>query len=140
VAPAEAVDERLLTYFPCAPDPAAAYAQLVRAAHAAIRRADPRATVVAGALSGADANFTAALYQHGVRGPVRRLLHPPYSGDRSPLERSRLDFAAGAGSFIRGVPAVRKTMLGHGDPRPLWLTELGWNASAVRVDSSGATA
>ena len=39
-------------------------------------------------------------------------------------------------SFVRGVPAVHKRMVAHGDNKPLWLTEFGWNTSKVRGRAS----
>ncbi len=31
-------------------------------------------------------------------------------------------------SFASGVPWVRETMVAHGDPKPLWLSEFGWTS------------
>ncbi|MGI8624695.1 MAG: cellulase family glycosylhydrolase [Solirubrobacteraceae bacterium] len=115
--------------------PAVAYAGLLRGAYAAAKAADPDATVVGGALAGADHRFTDRLYRLGVKGSFDAWSAHPYSGDRSPLD-------AGAGdpehSFVRGVPAVRKVMLRHGDDKPLWLTELGWTTSTRRDGPSWA--
>ncbi len=110
--------------------PAVAYAGLLRAAYPAIKGADPRALVVGGSLAEADHRFVASLYALGARGSFDALSVHPYSGDRSPLDRA--DGADATHSFVRGVPAVRRTMLAAGDRRPLWLTELGWSTTARR--------
>jgi polysaccharide biosynthesis protein PslG len=118
-----------------APDRPAAYAALLRKAHDAIKAADPGATVVGGSLSRADAGFTEVVYQHGVQGTFDVWSVHPYAGGRSPLD-------PGGGtelpSYAQGVPAVREVMLRHGDDKPLWLTEVGWNTSAVRGGSDWA--
>lgn len=118
------------TAFFRAPDPARAYAHLLRAAHRAMKRADHRATVVGGVLAEADVRFTERLYRFGVRGAFDALSIHPYSGDKSPLDPRAGD--ASTHSFVRGVPAVRAVMLRHHDPRPLWLTEFGWSTSTGR--------
>jgi hypothetical protein len=123
-------NEPNLDAFFLAPDRAAAYAALLRAAYAAVKSADPGATVVGGALSGADAAFAEQLYRHGAAGTFDVLSVHPYSGGRSPLDPG--DGSLQRPSFAQGIPAVRAAMLRHGDDRPLWLTELGWNTSAVR--------
>ena len=111
-------------------EPARAYARLLRVAHRAIKRADRSATVVGGSLAEADHRFTDRLMRLGARGAFDAWSVHPYSGDRSPL-----DPAAGQDrehSFVRGVPAVRATLVRHGQRRPLWLTELGWSTASVR--------
>jgi hypothetical protein len=125
----EVWNEPNLSDFFIAPDRPAAYAALLRKAHDAVKAADPTATVVGGSLSRADAGFTEVVYQDGAKGTFDAWSVHPYSGGRSPLD-------PGGGtqlpSFARGVPAVREAMLRHEDDKPLWLTELGWNTSAVR--------
>ncbi len=113
-----------------APDPAAAYAALLKVAYAAAKAADPSAVVVGGSLADADFRFTERLYQLGVKGSFDAWSIHPYSGDRSPLDPAADGDAAV--SFTRGVPLVRKVMLAHGDDKSLWLTELGWSTSSKR--------
>jgi hypothetical protein len=111
-------------------DPARDYARLLRAAHRAVKRADPRATVVGGSLAEADHRFTDRVLRLGARRAFDAWSVHPYSGDRSPL-----DPASGQDSehsFVRGVPAVRRALLRQGARRPLWLTELGWSTASVR--------
>jgi len=122
-------NEPNLSDFFIAPDRPAAYAALLRKAHAAVKAADPAATVVGGSLSRADAGFTEVVYQHGAQGTFDVWSVHPYAGGRSPLDPGG---GTARPSFAHGVPAVREAMLRHGDDKPLWLTELGWNTSAVR--------
>jgi len=114
-----------------APDRAAAYAALVKAAYRAVKSADPGATVVAGALSQSDYAFTQKLYDAGVKGSFDAFSIHPYSDDVSPLaRRANVDRRY---SFIRGVPAIRRVMLRNHDARPVWLTESGWSTAPIRT-------
>jgi polysaccharide biosynthesis protein PslG len=122
-------NEPNLSDFFIAPDRPAAYAALLRKAHDAVKAADPTATVVGGSLSRADAGFTEVVYQHDAQGTFDAWSVHPYAGGRSPLDPGG---GTARPSFAHGVPAVREAMLRHGDDKPLWLTEVGWNTSAVR--------
>jgi hypothetical protein len=114
-----------------APDPAAAYAALAKAAYPAVKAADPDAIVVAGALSQSDYAFTRALYDDGIKGSFDAFSIHPYSEDASPLDQR----ASGDRrySFIRGVPAVRRVMVRNHDAGPIWLTETGWSTAPIRT-------
>jgi hypothetical protein len=131
VAAWEIWNEPNSTDFFKAPDQAAAYAALVKAAYPAVKAADPAATVVAGSLSQSDHAFTARLYQLGIKGFFDAFSVHPYSDDVSPLDtRAGQDARY---SFVRGVPAVHSVMLANGDERPMWLTEAGFSTSPVRT-------
>jgi hypothetical protein len=131
VAGWEIWNEPNLADFFRAPDPAAAYAALVKSAYPAVKAADPAALVVAGSLSQSDAAFTQALYDDGIKGSFDALSIHPYSDDASPLDaRSNADRRV---SFIRGVPAVRQVMVRNRDAGPIWLTESGWSTAQVRT-------
>ncbi len=54
----------------------------------------------------------------------------PYSEDRSPLHPGVPGWMKL--SFARGVPEVRKTLVRHGEKKPIWLTEFGWSTCSVR--------
>ncbi len=110
--------------------PASAYAALLKSAYRAVKGADPGAKVVGGALSGADAEFTRALYANGIRGYFDAFSIHPYSGDRSPLDRLSTKWASD--SYARGVPLVHRVMIDNGDAKPLWLTEVGWSTCSAR--------
>jgi len=117
-------------YFLRGPDKARRYAKFVRAAYARAKPAAGRVALLAGALSESDHTFAEALYAAGIRGSFDGFSIHPYSNDASPLA------PGGRGeerwSFLRGVPAVRRVMLRHRDPKPLWLTEFGWSTTPVR--------
>jgi len=115
-----------------APDQAAAYAALVKAAYPAVKAADPAAMVIAGALSESDHAFAARLYQLGIKGYFDAFSVHPYSADYSPLDpRETVDPRY---SFVRGVPAVRDVMVRNGDQRPIWLSEAGFSTATTRTD------
>jgi hypothetical protein len=127
-------NEPNLTSFWRASDPARAYAELVKAAYPAAKAAYPDSTILAGALSQSDHQFTQRLYDHGIRGHFDAFSFHPYSDDVSPADgRGSADPRY---SFARGVPAVREVMVRNGDHRPLWLTESGWSTSTVRGAAS----
>ncbi len=109
------------------------YVKLTKVANRKVKAADPQATVVAGALMWADFGFTERLYRAGIKGHFDAFSIHPYSDDRSPLDEGHPDWIRG--SFVRGVPAVRKTMVKQGDAKPLWLTEFGWSTADVRGSS-----
>ena len=117
------------TYFK-APDPATSYAALVKAAYPAAKAADQNATIIAGSLSDADFQFTESLLQRGIGGHFDAYSVHPYSEDRSPLHPGFSGWAKK--SFAAGVPAVRNTLLAHGQDRPIWLTEFGWSTCNVQ--------
>lgn len=127
VAAWEVWNEPNFSQFFTTPAKASEYAKIVKAAYPAVKASDPSSKVLAGSLSGADVEFTRALYAAGIKGSFDGFSIHPYSGDRSPLS------AIDAGySFVAGVPGVRKVMLANNDPKPLWITEIGWNTSDVR--------
>jgi hypothetical protein len=111
-------------------DPLGSYAALVKAAYPAAKAADPNAVIVAGSLMDSDFAFTEELLKRGVGGNFDGWSVHPYSGDQSPLDRA--DDRWIKTSFVRGVPAVRETLLRHGQDVPLWLTEFGWSNCTFR--------
>ena len=120
-------------YFTTTGNRVAEYVQMVQASYEKIKAADPDTTVLAGSLAWSDFNFTKRLYEAGIKGYFDAFSIHPYSGDRSPLNKLRHHSRRSRKtSFVRGIPAVRKRMLQHGDNKPLWLTEFGWNTSNVR--------
>ncbi len=95
--------------------PAVVYAGLLRAVAA---RVNPEAVVLGGAIAEADPRFLEALYAAGAT--FDALSIHPYVG------------AGGGGAVDDRLDAVRDVMRRHGDGRPVWITELGWNTSARR--------
>jgi hypothetical protein len=115
-------------------DKVSSYAQLVRTAYPAAKQTGVGTTILAGSLADADYQFTEALYAKGVKGFFDAWSVHPYSEDRSPLHPGIEGWTKK--SFARGVPAVRETMLRHGDDKPLWLTEFGWSTCSIRDEAA----
>jgi polysaccharide biosynthesis protein PslG len=110
-----------------APDQAAAYAALVKAAYPRIKHVVPDLPVLAGALSFSDGDFLGRLYGDGIGGHFDGLSVHPYNEWRSPYDRWRPQWTKY--SFIAGVPWIHAIMQRHGDGRkPIWLTEFGFSS------------
>ena len=92
-----------------APEPAAAYAALVRAAYPAAKAGDARVPVLAGALAKPDIPFLQSLYAHGIRGFYDGISMHPYGIE---LTRAKLDGFHGAQQRA-------------GDATGIWITEFG---------------
>lgn len=125
-------EPNLAGFWPPRPDPAA-YAQVLKAGYAAIKAADPGATVLAGGLSPAPAtgpagdmayygavDFLAQVYAAGGKDSFDALAFHPYS---YPLMPS--DPAAWNGWRIMTGP-IRDLMIANGDgAKKIWITEFG---------------
>ena len=113
---------------------AAAYARMLRLAHARIKQADPRAIVVSASMAPTleesdralnELRYLEQLYEAG-GGAAFDVLGVQAYGLRSGPDDRRL--AAGDVNFSRSV-LVRELMVRHGDAaKPIWATEIGWNA------------
>lgn len=114
-----------------APTPdAAAYADLVRVTSAAIKAAQPNATVVVGALSsGADSNsgevdpvtFVEQMYAAGAHGTFDALSVHPYTFPAMPTDPD----PNGTNTF-RKIPRLHEIMVKRGDgDKNIWITEFG---------------
>jgi hypothetical protein len=107
------------------------YTNILRAAAPHIRRADPGAKVLLGALTGNNYGFLGQVYGRDGRGSFDAvavhtdtacLVEPPSSFGR---EAGRI----GRFSFL-GFRTVREVMVAHGDAdKPIWMTELGWSTA-----------
>ncbi len=120
--------------FLVAPDPAVAYAALVKAAYGPVKIARPELPVIVGSTSLADRAFIERLYDLGIRGYHDGISIHPYNESRDP------DDARTAGlekwTFRSGVPWIRESMVAHGDgDKGLWLTEFGWSTCAEESSS-----
>lgn len=111
-------------------DAAGAYADLVRAAYAAVEAAVPSVPVVAGVLSGADVAFLESLYAQGIQGHYDVLSVHIYNDGRHPEELIDPQYAHA--TFLQGLRSLRSTVESHGETKPVWITELGWNTSTLR--------
>jgi hypothetical protein len=110
---------------------AAEYAAMLKAAYPAFKGGDPGAAVVTGGLVANDYDFLQALYANGAKGAFDAvgvhtdtacLTTDPREYYREPSGR------IGRYSFT-GYREIRRTMLGNGDDKPIWLTELGWSTT-----------
>jgi hypothetical protein len=92
------------------PNKAVRYAALLRAAYPAVKRANPRMTVLGGSLVGSNGVFLKALYAAGIKGYYDGLSVHFYT----------LTLAA--------LRATHEVQLANGDHTPLWLNEFGWSS------------
>jgi Big-like domain-containing protein/cellulase (glycosyl hydrolase family 5) len=96
---------------------AAAYVQLLKAGHDAVKAVDPSATIVSAGLSWDYTNYLGAMYHAGAKGYFDVLaIHPYPTGPLSGWQSS--------------YRAARKTELAAGDDKPIWFTEFGMNTSS----------
>ncbi|WP_205699333.1 Ig-like domain-containing protein [Conexibacter sp. SYSU D00693] len=117
------------------PDPAG-YTRLLRGAHAAVKRADPSATVVLGGMVGNDYGFLEKVYAAGGKGAFDAVgVHTDTACNRTAPDQyyREADGRIGRFSFL-GYREVKKVMLAQGDDKPIWMTELGWSSTSARCD------
>jgi hypothetical protein len=86
------------------------YAELLKAAYPAIKKADPALPVLAGSLVGSNGAFMDALYEQGIKGYYNGVAVHFYSLTLASMRR------------------FREVQLEHGDHTPLWLDEFGWSS------------
>lgn len=113
------------------PPDAAFYTRMLQASHAAIKTADPGATVLTGPTTGNNDAWIEALYAHGAKGSFDGVsVHTDTAcSDASPDQFYRdPDGALGRYTFL-GYREVHRTMVAHGDAKPIWMSELGWSTT-----------
>lgn len=113
------------------PEPdARGFTELLRAGYAAVKAADPSATVVLGGLSTSDYDYLANVYRHGGRDHFDVLAIHPYTGGGSPRRCWRRDDGRFAKDAFCAIREVRRTMVENGDAaKQIWLTEIGWTTT-----------
>ena len=120
------------------PDPVR-YAALLRSAAEAVRRSDPAAVVVAGALGNTgtgdgtiDAEqFLAALYRAGAAETFDALSYHPYD-----TGVSLADGSIYPNSPMQQIIRLHELMAAHGDgAKQLWITEYGASTAVVQQDA-----
>ncbi|HVE68401.1 MAG TPA: cellulase family glycosylhydrolase [Solirubrobacteraceae bacterium] len=109
-----------------------AYTTLLQASYTAVKAADPGARVGVGGLIGNDYVYVDKLYREGAKGSFDFLsLHTDgacsFTDPRVALRDA--DGRISRWSFT-GYREVRATMLAHGDDKPIWMTELGWQITS----------
>lgn len=113
------------------------YTALLRAAYAAVKRADPHARVLMGPLVGNDYEYLEQVYAHGGKGSFDGVaVHTDTAClDRGPTNYYREPATGRIARFtFLGYRELRATMLAHGDDKPVWMTELGWSSTATRCE------
>jgi hypothetical protein len=109
-------NEPNLTRYWNAPGWARGYVALVKAAHRALRRADPGSSTVLAGLPNRSWLALRAIYRRGARGSFDVVALHPYTGRPS--------------NVIRLVRFARREMRrAHDRKRPVWVTELSWPAA-----------
>lgn len=113
------------TFWQPAPD-ADKYAALLKETYRAIKQADPRTTVVGGAINMADVNFLEELARRGALDAMDVLSFHPYSLADGP-EQMHLQ---------RQIRNFRTVLARHGKARlPVWITEIGWHSNPARPET-----
>jgi hypothetical protein len=103
-----------------------------------VKAAAPGLNVIGPGLYSSDTAFLEQLYAQGIHGYFDGLSTHPYSVERSPYDEDPT--LAAKYSYLRGVPAVRESMVAHGDgARKLWFTELGWSSCNTETTPTGAS-
>jgi hypothetical protein len=92
------------------PNKAQHYAEILRAAYPAIKRADPGMPVLGGSLVGSNGAFLKALYAAGIKGYYDGLSVHFYS------------------LVLASLRYTHEVQLQNGDATPLWLNEFGWSS------------
>jgi polysaccharide biosynthesis protein PslG len=88
------------------PNKARHYAEILRAAYPAIKRADPQLTVLGGSLVGSNGVFLKALYAAGIKGLSVHFYN----------------------LVLASLRYTHEVQLQNGDTTPLWLNEFGWSS------------
>ena len=127
------------------------YTQLLKESYAAIKRANPTATVLSAGIGGTrgangdipGATFVAQMYAHGAKGSFDALSYHPYSYPCL-LSQTAFGTCPGGDPSGRGWPGLqnaRNTMVANGDAaKQIWLTEFGAPADGVAfTEASQAT-
>lgn len=129
-------EENTARFWSTGPDPAT-YTAMLRAAYPAIKAADPGAKVVFGGTAANDYSFLEGAYAAGAKGYFDVLAtHPyPYCGSTGPADIRMNGRRISKDSFL-GYREMHKTMVEHGDEKPIWVTEIGWNTSSTTCDPS----
>lgn len=92
------------------PDKPQRYAEVLKAAYKAIKRASPNLPVLAGSLVGSNGAFLRALYAVGIKGYYDGLAVHFYT------------------LVLASLRAIHEVQLANGDTKPLWLDEFGWSS------------
>ncbi|MEA2443577.1 MAG: hypothetical protein QOJ12_869 [Thermoleophilales bacterium] len=111
-------------------DPVIAYARLVRATYAPVKRVAPRLTVLAGSMLLSDGDFLTELYRRGhIYGHYDAISYHPYTDGRDPALPE--NDGGRQYSLIAGTSWLHDIMVSGGDENgTLWATEAGASTCA----------
>lgn len=93
------------------------YPIMLKAFYRGVKRADPENQVVLAGLAGEEPRLLDMLYQRGAKDFCDILASHSYTRPRLPEE----------GGFLQRIASLHEVMKKHGDEKPLWVTEIGWN-------------
>jgi Glycosyl hydrolase catalytic core len=111
---------------PCARKPEC-YARMLRYTYQAIKSVRPDVTVVGGAAFYADLRWFEGLFQNGGLSYMDVVSDHPYTllGFISP------ELHGIEGQMVKLQNLIKR--YNHGQPKPIWITEVGWSSSFLRV-------
>jgi hypothetical protein len=99
------------------------YTSLLKAAHAALKAADPGSRTVLAGLPNESWLALRAIYAEGARGSFDVVALHPYTGEPA--------------NVVKLVRFARREMHARGDSRmPVWITELSWPAAVGRTNTT----
>lgn len=115
-----------------------AYTEMLKAAYAAVKAADPETMVVLGGLVGNDYEFLQKVYAAGGKGSFDAIgVHLDTSCDyHSPYFVNRHDGRIEKDIFT-GYKEVHATELRNGSEVPIWMTELSWRSTGNKKCGEG---
>ena len=93
------------------------YVIMLKAFYRGVKRADPDNQVVLAGQAGEGHRRLDIIYELGGKGYFDILASHSYTRPRLPEE----------GGYLQRIASIRKTMQKHGEDKPLWVTEMGWN-------------
>ncbi len=111
--------------FLVAPNRAAAYTAMVKAAYPAAKAGNSQVPVLAGALAAADRPFLDELYADGIAGSYDGISIHPYNEWRDPYDLWQPQWKQY--TFLPGIEWIREAQAAAGDTTPIWVTEFGWD-------------
>jgi hypothetical protein len=108
-------------------DPAASYAQILKAAYPRAKAEAPSLPVLAGALSGSDGDFMQRLYSLGIKGNFDGFSIHPYNEWRDPDDPWKAEWRKW--TFLTGPLWIRDILRENGDgDKGVWFTEFGFSS------------
>ncbi|MDQ3632860.1 MAG: glycosyl hydrolase, partial [Actinomycetota bacterium] len=107
------------------------YTAMLKASFARIKLGDPLATVLVGPTTGNNYAWIESLYARGAKGSFDGVaVHTDTACSVVGPDKFYRDPNGRLGQYtFLGYREVRATMLANGDPKPIWMTELGWSTT-----------